>query len=69
MGFEHTEQARSAVDALQPSDIVERPGLSRQQVGLGIVHHLHAVLDRAQEPIGGGQFPGRSPVEPARVEQ
>ena len=61
------DQIRTAGQAVERGNIVERRLGRGQQVGLGIVDHLHAVLDRPQQAIGigqaacrgGRQMPGR----------
>ena len=50
------QQFRSIGKAVKRGDIVHRGGIDRQQMGLGIVDHLHAMLDCAQQAIGHRQL-------------
>src|SRR6185295_1620174 len=50
-------------------DIVERNLVGGKRVSLGIVDHLQAMLDRAQQPVRDGEFLGRGVVEPAGAQQ
>ena len=40
-----------------------------QRVGLRVVDHLQAMLDRAQRGVGGGQLVARGAVDPAEFRQ
>ncbi len=52
-------------EAEKAGEFFQRPGIRRQSVSLLIGHHLQAVLDAAQEFIGGRQLIARGGVDPA----
>ena len=49
MRLQQGDQLVAVGEAVKPRDVVERVPVERQQMGLRVVDHLHAMLDRPQQ--------------------
>jgi hypothetical protein len=66
MRLEQPEQFAPVGEPMQLRYIIERVRLQRQQVRLGILDHLHAMLGRPQQPVRFRKLGGSGFVQPAR---
>ena len=66
MRRQQVEQRRTVRQPVQPRHPVQRLAGGGQRMGLPVVDHLHAMLDRAQQRIGIGQRRRLSGVDPPR---
>ena len=69
LGPKQVEQRVAIAQSVELGDIVECGRISRKQVGLCVVNHLHAMLDRAQQAVRLCKFPRLLRVEAVRGDQ
>jgi len=63
------DQGSGRRQTVEPRNIVDRRFVDRDAVGLAVVDHLEAVLDGAEQPVGGGEVGGRFLRDAAAVGQ